>query len=125
MSLCESDKITDNVYSHQFPTDDGGDIVICENDEITHTQWVEYLTLTYPNKSIKVINFFRTRSNEEIKYYFDKCELITFITTFDNYDWFDKLVKNRSNQKVVGFSFDETKWDYPLKEIPEIEQIKL
>jgi hypothetical protein len=74
--------ITDERYGDDFPAEAPADIVICENDENADPQWLAYLNHFYPMMTIKVINFFGTRTVENIKQEFEGCKYITFSTTF-------------------------------------------
>lgn len=81
-------------------------------------KWIEYLKKNYPDKVIKVINFFDTRTTTEIEAYFSKTEYITFSTTFTKLDWYIKLLKcnEKLNKLIIGFSWDDEEWKtaYPL-----------
>lgn len=103
--------ITEEKISNNFPIDKTGDIVICENDEKADYSWLSYLKRRFPDKEIVTINFFDLRSDDEVKEYFDKAKLITFSTTFTSFDWFKKLTKHQTTQKVIGYCSDTSKWN--------------
>lgn len=111
--LLEGAKITETVFSHDFPIDgQNAEIVICENSEQPEPFWVSYLASRYPGKRIGVINYFSGRSDEFILEQFDKANAITFSTTFTNYDWFEKLLKCYPGDKpIIGFCSVPDNWE--------------
>jgi len=117
--------ITDECFSDNFPIDNFADIVICENDAHAELKWVEYLQNRFPSKKISTINFFYLRTEVEIKEYFEKAQIISFSTTFSNYDRFTKMVKSLNNSHmIIGYSHCPEKWDDALKVYKFIEVVK-
>lgn len=111
MFLTKDLKITEIVYSECFPNKQStADIIVCENDFEADAEWINYLTKRFKDKKIKVLYFFNSRDNHEIKKVFEKATLITFSTTFTNTEWFEKLIANLTYQKVIGFCWDFNKW---------------
>jgi len=114
-------EITDEKFDTDFPIEDFGEIVICENDQKAENKWIRYLQKNFPNKKIVTINFFDLRSEEVVEKYFSKAEYITFSTTFSNLDWFKKLSKFSGNKKVIGYSHDKEKWVQAKEINPNVE----
>jgi hypothetical protein len=115
-------EITHEVYDKNFPIEEFGEIVICENDQRPEWNWVKYLKKTYPDKKIVTINYFDLRSEHEIKQYFDNAKLITFSTTFSDLGWFTKLTKlMNSGHQVIGHCHDTEKWESALKINPSVK----
>ena len=54
--LLSGNEITEEVFDTDFPIDEFGDIVICENDQKAEYKWVEYLKSRFPNQKILTIN---------------------------------------------------------------------
>ena len=103
-------KITEEVFDKDFPIDDYAEIVICENDERAEYKWIEYLKNRFPNKKILTINYFDIRSDYDVERYFSKAKYVTFSTTFSNYEWFEKLTKHITTQKVIGLCHLKENW---------------
>lgn len=117
-------EITDEVYDKDFPIDEFGEIVICENDQHPEYKWVDYLKNTYPKKKIVTINYFDLRSEHEIKQYFDKADFITFSTTFSDLEWFKKLTKlMQGKHQVIGHCHDKDRWGSALEINPYVKVI--
>ena len=111
LTLSDKENIIDTVYSNHFPVKETADIVICENDKEAEKKWINFLQKTYLGKTIKTINFFDLRNDSDIKANFADAELITFSTTFSNFEWFEKLIENKyAYQKVIGYSHQPEKW---------------
>lgn len=117
--------ITEEIFDKDFPIEDYGEIVICENDQHAEWKWVDYLKQNFPNQKILTINYFDLRSEHEIKQYFDKAKYITFSTTFSNYEWFKKLT-NLSNpeHKIIGYCHNPDKWEGALEINNNVKIIK-
>lgn len=112
MILHDDHEIEEIVYSKDFPEENSdAKIVVCENDMEAESQWIEYLNKRFPEQKIKVLNFFRTRSEESLKESFSGVDFITFSTTFSSFDWFEKAVKCSDNQKIIGYSHSPQNWD--------------
>lgn len=112
MTLGKGNTIIEEKYCNFFPEDIKAQIVICENDKVAEYKWKKYLNKRFPNQTIKTINFFDLRSDENIQHNFEDVEYITFSTTFSNYDWFNKLLKNKNdNQKIIGYCKDLKMWN--------------
>jgi len=123
--LLRGTDVIEECFGYYFPTDTYGEIVICENSNKAEYDWVEYLNRNYPGKTIKTINFFYQRTDEEIRNIFSRAELVTFSTTFSNYDWFKKLNSNiHSHNRIIGYCHDEEKWGYALEINSNIQVIK-
>lgn len=108
-------QIVDEVESTDYPTDSVEyDIVVCENDAHAPKDWLDYLSSRYPDRSVHVISYFRSRDDEYVKDIFEKCNLITFSTTFTSFDWFHKLINNLPDRqvKIVGRSSNNRSWVY-------------
>lgn len=104
-------EIVDEKYDTDFPIDEFGEIVICENDSKPEWKWVEYLKNKFPNKTIVTINYFDLRSENEIKQYFERARYITFSTTFSSFEWFKKLTRLSTDEhKIIGYSHNPDKW---------------
>lgn len=115
--------ITETILSNHFPIKTAN-IVICENDKSPEPNLVKYLKEKYPNKSIQTINFFDLRTDDEIKEYFSKADVVSFYTTLSNTDWFEKMVRNiQPHNTVIGYCVDNTKWDYINSINEKIEKI--
>ncbi len=114
-------KITNEVFDNDFPIEEYAEIVICENDEKAEWKWIEYLKNRFPNKKILTINYFDLRSDYDVKRYFEKAKYVTFSTTFSKYDWFEKLTKHITNQKIIGFSHLRDNWKTALEINPNID----
>lgn len=104
-------EIKDIRYETHFPIEDFADIVICENDERCEYKWNSYLQERFPTNTITTINYFDLRSDEEVKAYFQKAKIITFSTTFSDFDWFRKLATHAGNKQIIGFCSDNSKWE--------------
>ena len=96
--------ITDERYGDDFPSEAPADIVVCENDENADPQWLAYLSHFFPMSTIKVINFFGTRTVKNIRQEFEGCKYITFSTTFTTTEWYEKLLEARTDQKIIGYT---------------------
>lgn len=108
MGMSKEYQITEIAYGNDFPVNNIGKIVVCENDAYAEDFWIDYLAYRFPDKQITVINNFRHRSKSEIDTYFEKAEFITFSSTFSNLDWWVKVSESlKSHNKVVGFSHSE------------------
>lgn len=106
--LLKHNEIIQEKFDTDFPIDEFGEIVICENDSVAESFWVEYLKKRFPNSKIITINFFDLRSENHIKQYFNNARYITFSTTFTNLRWYEKLTKfATSRHKVIGYCKDE------------------
>ena len=119
--LLAGTEVIEERFDSSFPVIDTADIVICENDAVSEKHWNEYLKNRFPDKSITTINFFRMRSDEEVRKYFEKAKYITFSTTFSDLDWYKKLVRNLTPEhKVIGFS--HASWEKALEIYNKVEQ---
>ena len=108
--LLNDNNIIEEKFDTDFPIDEFGDIVICENDSVAEKFWVDYLKNRFPNSKIITINFFDLRSESEVEKYFEKAKFITFSTTFTNLRWYEKLTKFATHRhKVIGYCDDEEK----------------
>ena len=87
--------ITNVVERDSWPTEnEGGEIVICENDLVAEEPWMCYLNCNYPSKSINILNSFRNRTLTDVQKHFDSAKYITFHTTFSQLDWFELLLNS-------------------------------
>jgi len=113
MTLSDSHEIEETIYSHDFPSEnDNANIVVCENDMNAEPAWLDYLQNKFPDQKIKVLNFFSSRSEESLKKSLKNVEHITFSTTFTNFDWFEKIVRNTTNdKKILGFCHNPEQWE--------------
>lgn len=126
MTIGDGYEIVEEIYCNHFPVTDGADIVICENDRSSESFWMNYLMERFPNKSIKTINYFSSRTDEEVKEYFKGAEFITFSTTFSDYEWFKKAIRNKNEkQKLIGYTHIPEKWEGAKKIYKNIEIAKL
>lgn len=123
--LTEDDIVIDEKIDTTFPVDNFGDIVICENAQFAEKKWAEYLNKRFPNKTIATINFFKSREIEEIKKYFEKASIVTFSTTFSDFEWFKKMISCLDNQKVIGFSENKDGWQEALSYYSDIDIVEL
>jgi len=117
MTLGENDKIIEERFSNNFPVTETAEIVICENDQKAHYYWMDYLKGRFPDKEIVVINFFDSKSDEEIEAYFKEAKYITFSTTFTDLGWFEKMDRliMYKGQKIIGHCYEKEMWDKALK----------
>lgn len=105
-------------YSGRFPKEkDNAEIVICENDAEADQSWLKFLKSEYPEKSIELLNLFSIRPPSDLDVDLD-APLITFKTTFSQYDWFeailDCIIRNkRTGRSIVGYCGDSDKWKFP------------
>lgn len=121
----QGNEITEEKFSEDFPIDEFGDIVICENDKYPDQEWVNYLKIRFPDKKIVTINYFDLRSDSDVEKFFEKAEYITFSTTFSDFGWFKKLSKHvTDNHKVIGYSHDAGKWIEAHEINPRVEIIE-
>lgn len=105
MTLTDDHTILEVRQQDHFPSkNEGADIVVCENDNDPEPDWIEYLKTQYPEKTIRVLNLFRARSVEELTQPFKDAELITFKTTFTNFDWWELAVETLRGIDVTGKS---------------------
>ena len=92
------------------------DIVIMENQIYPEPKWLEYLTLNFPTKTIKTVSHTHLLSTEQIKAEISRAKIISFSTTFTDYQWLiNTLLAANPNQKIIGYCGDKTRWD----EFPE------
>jgi hypothetical protein len=118
-------EITEETFDTDFPITEFSEIVICENDNYAEFNWKKFLQKKYPNKRITVINYFDLRSENEVKQYFDNAKIITFSTTFSNFDWFKKLTKfTKENHEIIGYCHDKNKWKEALEINPNVKVIE-
>jgi len=128
MTLGENDEIIEERFSNNFPVTETAEIVVCENDQKAHSYWMNYLKERFPDKEIAVINFFDSKSDEEIEAYFKEAKYITFSTTFSNLDWFKKLILfSEKRHSIIGHCYDKSMWNEVLKcsDNKEVEIITL
>jgi hypothetical protein len=72
--------------------------------------WLSYLHNRFPGEQIEVLNFFSTRSVNELKEIFKNVDYITFSTTFTSTQWFKNLIEaSTDTNKIIGLS--HTGWD--------------
>ena len=122
--LLKGNEIVEEKFDDDFPIDEFGDIVICENDEHAPNEWVQYLKQTFPNQKIVTINYFDLRSENEIGQYFFRASVITFSTTFSSFGWFEKLTKLAlPHHGIIGHCIDNKKWVEASKINPNVEII--
>jgi len=115
-------EITEETFDVNFPIEEFGEIVICENDRRAEFKWVNYLKKRFPDKKIVTITFFDLRSEEEVEKYFEKAKYITFSTTFSRYSWFEKLSKFATkSHKVIGYCHIKDNWKRALEIKRDIE----
>jgi hypothetical protein len=119
--LLSGNEITEETFDTDFPIDEFGDIVICENDQKAEYKWVEYLKSRFPNQKILTINYFDLRSESEVEKYFNNAKYITFSTTFSKYNWFEKLTKFSKDKQVIGYCHNPENWDRANEINPNIE----
>lgn len=125
MFLAKDVKVTRVKYSEDFPTDNFGTIIICENDDKANYKWEKYLAKRFPEETVEVINFFDTQSDTKIKEYFKHAKHVTFSTTFSSLVWWHKLVKNLyKNNKVIGYCHEKRNWKEALKIYSNVEVVK-
>ena len=118
-------EIVEEKYDTDFPIEEYGEIVICENDNKPEYKWVEYLKNRFPGKKIVTINFFDIRSESDVDKYFQEAKYITFSTTFSRYSWYEKLSKFiKPKHKVIGYCHVEDNWDRALEINSNVEIIK-
>ena len=123
MPLYDNEIIAET-FDCNFPIEEFGEIVICENDQVAEYDWVEYLKKRFPKKKIVTINFFDLRSEKEVETYFEKAKIITFSTTFTRYQWFEKLSKfATAKHEIIGFCHDKENWSRALEINKNIEVI--
>lgn len=120
--LLNGNEIVEEVFDNDFPIDNYGEVVICENDNESEYKWREYLLNRFPDKKIVTINFFDLRSENEVTKFFEKAKYITFSTTFSNLEWYHKLLRNiNETHKVIGYCHDMSKWDGVVKMYSNVE----
>lgn len=120
-----NNEITEETFDTDFPIDEFGEIVICENDQKAEYNWVEYLKKRFPNKKIVTINYFDLRSENEVEKYFNKAKYITFSTTFTRYSWFEKLTKYATNKHtIIGYCHIPENWNRAKEINTRVEIIK-
>jgi hypothetical protein len=123
--MLRGNEIIEEKFDHDFPIDEFGEVVICENDSKAEYKWVEFLKEKFPNKKIVTINYFDLRSENEVKQYFDNAEYITFSTTFSNLEWYKKLTKlSNTNHKIIGYCHNPEKWAEALTINNKVEIIE-
>ena len=102
--MCSSVKdITETFYGVDYPHT-RADIVVCENAATAPTDWIDFLKKKFPNKSIQVISYFRTRTTEYLEEIFKHKPIITFSTTFTDYAWFELLCRSivHEDTEIIG-----------------------
>jgi hypothetical protein len=119
--LLNGNEIIEETFDTDFPVEEFGDIVICENDQKAEYDWVQYLKNRFPNTKIITINYFDLRSENEVKQYFDNAKYITFSTTFTRYEWFEKLTKYSKGKEVIGYCHNKEKWERAIEINPNVE----
>lgn len=113
-------------FDMDFPIEDFGDIVICENDAKAEYHWVLYLQKRFPNTKIITINYFDLRSENEVEKYFEKAKYITFSTTFSNLGWYEKLTKFASKRhKIIGYCADAELTKLAMEINSNVEMVEL
>lgn len=123
MPLCHNEIVAEK-FDINFPIEDFGEIVICENDKQAEWKWVKYLENRFPNKKILTINYFDLKNEKEVEEYFNKAEYITFSTTFSSYVWFERLSKFSKGKKIIGFCHIRDNWDRALEINEQIEIVE-
>jgi hypothetical protein len=105
-------QIAERVFAMDFPTGKA-DICICENDETPEPFWLSFLQSKYPDKTIKTINNFSSRTVESLQEEFKGVKILTFSTTFTNFRWYETAIKiaKLKGIPVVGYSHDEAAWE--------------
>lgn len=104
-------------FSNDWPTEnEGGKVVICENDLEAEKPWLDYLRQREEtkNEKINVLNRFRTRSIADMRKHFEAATFITFYTTFTNPDWFGMLLQALDGLKgktLLCYCIDENRLD--------------
>lgn len=118
-------RLENTMYSDDFPyEDEAAEVVICENDDSVTDERLHWFQRHYPKKSIGVISYFDTTSDEVIKKCFKKAEYVVFSTTFSSMDWWEKLVKNlHPHNKVEGQSSNEEGWKEAESIYPKVKRI--
>jgi hypothetical protein len=118
-------EITKETYDTDFPIEEFGEIVICENDEVADYDWVKYLKTNFPDKKIVTINYFDLRSENEVSQYFSHAKYITFSTTFTSYEWFKKLTKLSTDEhEIIGYCFNPDNWKEARKINKNVKIVK-
>lgn len=124
--------IIEKKESFSFPTDsENPDIVVCENDTSAPTKWLDYLNKRFPGKSIRVINYFRTREAKEIAYLMGNCQIVTFSTTFSSMDWVELLAEALPKPftgVIIGETTNPEQWEEAVKILymcPKIEKFSI
>ena len=111
-----SDQIIERELLSEFPAFpiDDSDIVICENDHIPESWWIDVLQKEFPKKTIETLNLFKHRTIDELKVQLTKPTIITFTTTFLNLDWFENLITVIKDMKgktlFIHWKGDEYIW---------------
>ena len=116
-------KITHELYDKDFPISEYAEIVICENDETPEWCWKKYIEKRFPDTKYLTINFFDLRSEYDVQRYFEHAKYVTFYTTFSDLEWFKKLTRNLSGQKVIGHSCVADRWEEALQINSDVEII--
>jgi len=126
MLLHKDHIIEEDFYMNDFPDDNQeAEIVICENDHQAESEWIKYLSKIYPDKKIRTLNFFSTRSEESLKESLKNVSKITFSTTFTNYDWYEKIIKcMKPEQEIIGYCHNPSKWEH-AKEISKNANLQI
>jgi len=126
MFLMPDLEIVSDLSRKDFPRrkTDYAQVVVCENDAELTDYWRHFFQRRYPGKTLSVINHFRTRSDNEIKKYFEKAEYVVFTTTFTSMDWWELLVRNlQPHNKVEGISANKSGWKKALRVYPNVKDL--
>ena len=124
--LLTHNNIIAETFDNDFPIEDFGEIVICENDAKAEYHWVLYLQKRFPNSKIVTINYFDLRSENEVEKYFDRAKYITFSTTFSNLGWYEKLTKFASKRhKIIGYCADAELTKLAMEINSNVEMVEL
>lgn len=78
------------------------DIVVCENDAQPEQWWIDNLRATFEGKSITTLTNFSLRSKESLIERFKAASIISFTTTFSNWNWFETLLDVMIENNLIG-----------------------
>ena len=131
MTFCSDHTVLEARTGDHFPhPDEGAEIVICENDMKAEPEWWGYLQERFSTTRIRTLNLFRARTVEELIPAFQNAELITFMTTFTSYDWWELAVEalskiDTSGKKILGYCPDQDRYQKALEILGDFPNIEL